>query len=169
MIRSRGRDRLATVGDGKHEKTPPRRGFGGIKSLTNFRRIAEGDCEEEGGNREGKDEDVSEAFHRVVPRGRSVEGSSSGGNVALGQATGGLVAQFLEQAEFHLIAEVGINTSEHVAVQGAGTVPDVAEEEQQREGGMAKGEPAAWGSYGTYCQSCRSHGRSRRLHLRLRP
>ena len=131
MIRSHGRDQLATVGDGKRKKTPPKRGFGGIKSLTDFRRIAEGDCEEEGGNREGKDEDVSEAFHRVVPGGRSVKGRSCGGNVALGQATGSFVTELGEEAKLHLIAEVGINTSEHVAVQGAGTVPDVAEEKQQ--------------------------------------
>ena len=121
MIRSHRRDRLATVGDGKHEKNPAEAGFWEIKSLTDFRRIAEGDCEEEGGNRKGQDEDVSEAFHRVVPRGRSVEGSSSGGNVALGQATGGFVTELGEEAKFHLISEVGINTSKHVAVQGAGT------------------------------------------------
>ena len=118
-------------------------GFWRIKSLTDFRRIAECDCEEESGNREGKDEDVSEAFHRVVPIGRSVEGCSSGGNVALWQATGGFVTELGKEAKFHLISEVRINTSEHVAVQGAGTVPDVAEEEQQREGGVAEGEPAA--------------------------
>ena len=99
-------------------KKPRRGGVWEIKSLTDFRRIAEGDCEEEGGNRKGKDEDVSEAFHRVVPKGRSVERSSSGGNVALGQAAGGFVTELGEEAKLHLISEVGINTSEHVAVKG---------------------------------------------------
>ena len=103
----------------------------GLKSLADLRGIAESDCEEQGCNRQRENEDVSEAFHRDSPWIGSVEGTSCGRYVTLGQASGGLVAQFLEQAEFHLIAEVGINTSEHVAVQGAGTVPDVAEEEQQ--------------------------------------
>ena len=51
-----------------------------------------------------------------------------------------------EQAKIcaiNLIAQVRIDTGEHVAVQRSCSVPDVAEEEQQREGCMAEGEPAA--------------------------
>ena len=112
--------------------------------LADLRGIAEGDREEESGNRQGEDEDVSEAFHRESPVGRSAEGGACRGHVALGKTTGGTVAQFLEQTELNLFAQVGINTGEHIAVEGASTVPDVAEEEQQSEGGVAKGEPAAW-------------------------
>ena len=42
--------------------------------LADLRGIAEGDRKEEGGNRQGEDEDVSEAFHRESPVGRSAEG-----------------------------------------------------------------------------------------------
>ena len=91
-------------------KKPAEAGFWGIKSLTDFRRIAEGDCEEEGGNREGKDEDVSEAFHRETPERRSVEGCSGGRHVTLGQTAGRFVAKFGEQTEFHLVAEIGVDT-----------------------------------------------------------
>ena len=110
-------------------------------SLTDFRGIAERNCKKQSGNREGKDEDVSEAFLRGSPEGRSVEGCSCRRNVTLGQTAGRFVAEFGEQSELHLVAEIGVDTGEHVAVQGASTVPDVAEEEQQRKGGVAEGEP----------------------------
>ena len=42
-----------------------------------------------------------------------------------------MVAKFGEQTEFHLVSEIWVDTGEHIAIQGAGTVPDVAEEEQQ--------------------------------------
>lgn len=114
-----------------------------LSSLADLWGIAEGNCKEQGGNRQSENEDVSEAFHRDSPGNRSVEGASCGRNVTLGQTTGGFVAEFLEQAELNLIAQVRIDTGKHVAVQRSGSVPDVAEEEQQREGCMAEGEPAA--------------------------
>lgn len=46
-------------------------GFEGL--FADLRWIAEGDGEEESGNREGEDEDVSKAFHRVTPGGRLAE------------------------------------------------------------------------------------------------
>jgi len=128
------------------KKAPP---SGGAKqlipeSLADLRGIAESDGEEECGNRQGEDEDVSEAFHRESPRGRSAEGGACRGHVALGKATGGTVAQFLEQTELHLFAEIRIDTGKHIAIQGPSAVPDVPEEEEQGEGGMAESEPAAW-------------------------
>ena len=106
--------------------------------------IAESDGKEEGRDGQSQDQDVREAFHEF-PLGvwRSAEGRTSWGHEALRQAAGGAVAQFLEQTEFHLFAQIWIDTCEHISVEGAGTVPDVAEEEQQGEGGVAKGEPAA--------------------------
>jgi hypothetical protein len=49
----------------------------------------------------------------------------------------------LEKAEFNLFTKIWINSCEHVAVEGACTVPDVTEEEEQSEGCVAEGEPAA--------------------------
>lgn len=110
--------------------------------LADLRGVAEGDGEEESGNRKGEDEDVSKAFHRITPGGRLAEGGACRWHVAIGQTTGGAVSQFLEKAEFHLFTEVGIDTGEHIAVKSTSTVPDVSEEEQQCEGGVPKGEPA---------------------------
>ena len=126
----------------RSQKNPAVAGFLN-RSLADFRGIAECNCKKQSGNREGKDEDVSEAFHRGSPERRSVEGCSSGRNVALGQTAGRFVAEFGEQTEFHLVAEIGVDTGKHIAVEGASTVPDVTEEEEQRKGGVAEGEPAA--------------------------
>ena len=126
----------------RSQKNPAVAGFLN-RSLADFRGIAECNCKKQSGNREGEDEDVSEAFHRGSPEGRSVEGSSCRRNVALWQTAGRFVAEFGEQTEFHLVAEIGVDAGEHIAVEGASTVPDVPEEEQQREGGVAEGEPAA--------------------------
>jgi len=112
------------------------------QSLTDLRGIAEGDREEQGGDGERQDEDVSEAFHGRTSW-RSAEGSTGGRHVALRQTAGGTVAQFLEQTKLHLFTEIRIDTGEHIAVEGASTVPDVTEEEEQREAGVAEGEPAA--------------------------
>jgi uncharacterized protein YgiM (DUF1202 family) len=73
---------------------------------------------------------------------RSAEGGAGRGHVALGQAAGGTVAQLLEETKLNLFAQVGIDSGKHIAVQGAGTMPNVTEEEQQGEGGVAEGEPA---------------------------
>jgi hypothetical protein len=105
--------------------------------------IAEGDRKEQGGNRKSEDEDVSEAFHLSFPRRRSVERRSCRGHVALWKTTCGLVAQLGEQAEFHLVSKVWIDTSKHIAVQGACPMPNVSKEEEQREGGVAEREPTA--------------------------
>ena len=113
-----------------------------LSSLADLWGIAEGNCKEQGGNRQSENEDVSEAFHRDSPGNRSVEGASCGRNVTLGQTAGRLVAKFGEQTEFHLVAEIGVDTGEHIAVQSAGTVPDVAEEEEQCKGGVPECEPA---------------------------
>ena len=116
-------------------------GFEGL--LADLRWIAEGDSEEKGGNRKGEDEDVSKAFHRITPGGRLAERGACRWHIAIGQTTGGAVSQFLEEAEFHLFAEVWVDTGEHIAVQSTSTVPDMAKEEQQCKGGVAEGEPAA--------------------------
>ena len=113
----------------------------GWESLTDLRGIAEGDGEEQGGNTQGQDQDVGEALHGLTSG--SAEGRAGRGHVALGETTGGTVAQFGEQTKLHLLAQIGVNTGEHIAVQGASTVPDVAEEEEQGEGGVAEGEPTA--------------------------
>ena len=113
-----------------------------LSSLSDLRGITEGNCEEESGNCQSENEDVSEAFHRDTPRRGSFEGASCRGNVSLWKTASGLVAQFLEQTEFNLISEIGINTGEHVAVQGPGSMPDVAEEEQKGECCVSEGEPA---------------------------
>lgn len=53
--------------------------------LTDLRWIAECDCEEQGGNRQAENEDVSEAFHQESPRERSAEGGGTRGrNISLG-------------------------------------------------------------------------------------
>jgi hypothetical protein len=49
----------------------------------------------------------------------------------------------LEQTEVNLFTQVWIDSGEHIAVKRASTVPNVAEEEQQGEGGVTEGEPAA--------------------------
>jgi hypothetical protein len=49
----------------------------------------------------------------------------------------------LEEAEFNLFAKIRINSCEHISVEGASTVPDVTEEEEQSESCVAEGEPAA--------------------------
>ena len=114
-----------------------------LSSLSDLRGITEGNCKEQGGNCQSENEDVSEAFHRDTPWRESVEGASCRRDVTLGKTAGGFVAEFLEQTEFNLISEVGINSGEHIAIQGTSSVPDVAEEEQQRECGVSEGEPAA--------------------------
>ena len=97
--------------------------------FADLRGIAESDGKEEGRDGQSQDQDVREAFHEF-PLGvwRSAEGRTSWGHEALRQAAGGAVAQFLEQTEFHLFAQIWIDTCEHISVEGAGTVPDVAEE-----------------------------------------
>ena len=116
-------------------------GFEGL--LTDLRWVAESDCKEQRGNRKSEDEDVSEAFHRLSPVGRSAERGACRGHEAFGQTTSGAVSQFLEETEFHLFAEIGIDPCEHVPVEGASTVPDVAEEEEEGEGCVTEGEPSA--------------------------
>ena len=118
-----------------------------VGSFADLRGIAEGDGEEQGGNGQGQNQDVGEALHGEFSREegwsrRSAEGGASRRHVALGQAAGRPVSQFLEEAELHLFAEIGVDAGEHITVEGAGTVPDVTEEEEQGEGGMAEGEPA---------------------------
>jgi hypothetical protein len=49
----------------------------------------------------------------------------------------------LEQPEFNLLAKIGIDACEHIPEEGACSVPDVAEEEEESEGGVAEGEPAS--------------------------
>ena len=49
------------------KKAPLNAGLRG--SLADLRRIAECDREEQSCNRESEDEDVSEAFHRLSPKG----------------------------------------------------------------------------------------------------
>lgn len=126
---------------GKGIKKPRRSGVWRIGLLADLWWIAEGDSKEQRGNRKGEDEDVSEAFHLRVPRRRSVERRSCWGHIALWQTTCGLVAQLGEQAEFHLVSKVWIDTSKHIAVQGASPMPNVPKEEEKREGGVTEGEP----------------------------
>ena len=113
-----------------------------FRSLSDLWGIAEGNCKEQGRNCESENEDVSEAFHRDTPWRELFEGTSCGRNVTLWKTASGFVAEFLEQTEFNLISEIGINTCEHIAVQSPSSMPDMAEEEQQSESCMSKREPA---------------------------
>ena len=114
-----------------------------IGLFADFWWISKGDREKQCRNRKGEDEDVSEAFHRLSPVGRLAERGTCRGHEAFGQTTRRAVSQFLEETKFDLFAEIGIDTCEHVAVEGASTVPDVTEEEEQCESGVTEGEPAA--------------------------
>ena len=100
----------------KRHKKPRRSGVWRIGLLADLWWIAEGDSKEQRCNRKGEDEDVSEAFHLRFPRRRSVERRSCWGHIALWQTTCGLVAQLGEQAEFHLVSKVWIDTCKHIAV-----------------------------------------------------
>ena len=127
-------------------KKPRHGGVLEVRLLADLRGITEGDREEQSCNRKGENEDVSEAFHRKTPVERLFEGSSRGGNVTIGKTAGGLIAKFGEETEFNLVAEIGVDTGEHISVQGASTMPDVTEEEEQSECGVAEGEPTPWGA-----------------------
>ena len=140
-----GRSPSPSPSRSSHKKTPPKRGSLWLNSLADLRGIAKGNREEEGCNRKRENEDVSKAFHLKTPffRGRSVERGSCWRHVALRQPPCGFVAKFGEQAEFNLVSEIGVDAGEHVPVEGAGSVPNVAEEEQQRKSGVTEGEPSA--------------------------
>ena len=70
--------------------------------LADLRGIPECDRKEQGCNRESEDEDVSEAFHRLAPVGRSAEGGACRGHEAIGQTTSGAITKFLEDCIFNL-------------------------------------------------------------------